>query len=98
MDDPTEIAEMVRRFYADVAKDDILGPMFNDVAVCRLGRALAEADRVLVPGAALDSRVQGNPYRGRGRCMTGRFSSGSMTFPSASVICWGDWAVPLQRA
>jgi hemoglobin len=27
-----EIAEMVRRFYADVAQDDLLGPMFNDVA------------------------------------------------------------------
>ena len=23
---------MVRRFYADVAQDDLLGPMFNDVA------------------------------------------------------------------
>lgn len=32
LDDPTEIAEMVRRFYADVAQDDLLGPMFNDVA------------------------------------------------------------------
>lgn len=32
LDDPAEIAEMVRRFYADVAQDDLLGPMFNDVA------------------------------------------------------------------
>jgi hemoglobin len=32
LDDPTEITEMVRRFYADVAQDDLLGPMFNDVA------------------------------------------------------------------
>lgn len=32
LDDPDEIAEMVRRFYADVAQDDLLGPMFNDVA------------------------------------------------------------------
>ena len=32
LDSPTEIAEMVRRFYADVAMDDLLGPMFNDVA------------------------------------------------------------------
>lgn len=29
---PEEIAEMVRRFYADVAQDDLLGPLFNDVA------------------------------------------------------------------
>jgi hemoglobin len=32
LDSAEEIAEMVRRFYADVAQDDILGPMFNDVA------------------------------------------------------------------
>ena len=30
--DPTEVAELVRRFYADVAQDDLLGPLFNDVA------------------------------------------------------------------
>lgn len=32
LDTPAEIAEMVRRFYADVAMDELLGPMFNDVA------------------------------------------------------------------
>jgi hemoglobin len=32
LDSPEEIAEMVRRFYADVAMDDLLGPVFNDVA------------------------------------------------------------------
>lgn len=32
LDSPEEIAEMVRRFYADVAQDDLLGPMFNEVA------------------------------------------------------------------
>jgi hemoglobin len=32
LDTPEEITEMVRRFYADVAQDDLLGPMFNDVA------------------------------------------------------------------
>src|SRR5690606_39524850 len=32
LDTPGEIAEMVRRFYADVAMDDLLGPMFEDVA------------------------------------------------------------------
>lgn len=32
LDNPEEIAEMVRRFYADVAQDDLLGPVFNDVA------------------------------------------------------------------
>lgn len=32
LDSPEEIAEMVRRFYADVAQDELLGPLFNDVA------------------------------------------------------------------
>ena len=32
LDTPDEIAEMVRRFYADVAQDDLLGHLFNDVA------------------------------------------------------------------
>ena len=30
--DPREVSEMVMRFYRDVAQDDLLGPMFNDVA------------------------------------------------------------------
>ena len=32
LDSPAEIGEMVRRFYADVAQDDLLGPIFNHVA------------------------------------------------------------------
>jgi hemoglobin len=32
LDSQDEVAEMVRRFYADVAMDDLLGPLFNDVA------------------------------------------------------------------
>lgn len=32
LDSPEAIAEMVRRFYQDVAQDDLLGPMFNGVA------------------------------------------------------------------
>lgn len=32
LDSPEEITEMVRRFYADVAQDELLGPLFNDVA------------------------------------------------------------------
>ena len=32
LDSPGEVADMVRRFYAAVAQDDILGPVFNDVA------------------------------------------------------------------
>jgi hemoglobin len=32
LDCRAEIAEMVRRFYQDVAQDDLLGPVFDDVA------------------------------------------------------------------
>ncbi|MPY93449.1 MAG: sec-independent protein translocase TatC [Acidimicrobiia bacterium] len=32
LDDPAEIAELVRRFYGEVAQDDLLGPMFEEVA------------------------------------------------------------------
>jgi hemoglobin len=32
LDDLGEVAEMVRRFYGDVAQDDLLGPIFNTVA------------------------------------------------------------------
>lgn len=32
LDSPEEIAEMVRSFYVDVAQDELLGPLFNDVA------------------------------------------------------------------
>jgi hemoglobin len=31
LDDPGEVTEMVRRFYSDVAQDDLLGPIFNTV-------------------------------------------------------------------
>lgn len=32
LESPADVAHMVRRFYADVDVDDLLGPMFNDVA------------------------------------------------------------------
>ena len=32
LDDPEEIAELVRSFYREVAQDELPGPVFNDVA------------------------------------------------------------------
>ena len=32
LDSPQEISTFVRRFYGDVAQDDVIGPMFNDIA------------------------------------------------------------------
>ena len=63
LDHPDAIAEMVRRFYADVAQDDLLGPMFSDVARVdwseHLPKLAAFWCRVLLdlPG------YSGNPFR-----------------------------------
>ena len=63
LDGPAEVAEMVRRFYADVAQDDLLGPLFNDVAridwAAHLPKLTAFWCRALfsMPG------YEGNPYR-----------------------------------
>jgi len=63
LDEEVEIAEMVRRFYQGVAQDDVLGPVFNDVAQVdwstHLPKLTAFWCRILLgqPGYA------GNPFR-----------------------------------
>jgi hemoglobin len=63
LDSEAEIAEMVRRFYQGVAQDDLLGPIFNDVAQVdwaeHLPKLTAFWSRILLsrPG------YQGNPLR-----------------------------------
>lgn len=63
LDDPGQVAELVRRFYSDVAQDDLLGPMFNDVARVDWSEHLPKLTdfwcRMLfaMPG------YQGNPFR-----------------------------------
>ena len=32
VEEPDDVAELVKRFYSDVAQDDLLGPLFTDVA------------------------------------------------------------------
>jgi hemoglobin len=63
LDSPEEIAEMVRRFYQDVAQDDLLGPVFNDVAqvdwVEHLPKLAAFWCRALLDIEG----YSGNPYR-----------------------------------
>lgn len=64
LDDELEVSEVVRRFHADVAKDDRLGPPFNYVAQVdwfeRLRKLTAFWCRILLsqPG------YRGNPLRG----------------------------------
>ncbi len=63
LDSPEEIAEMVRRFYQDVAQDDLLGPLFNDVARVdwteHLPKLVAFWSRALL---GMEGYV-GNPFR-----------------------------------
>lgn len=63
LDTPTEIAEMVRRFYADVAQDGLLGPMFNDVAQVDWSEHLPKLTAFWCRALLGLPGYQGNPYR-----------------------------------
>ena len=63
LDSPEEIAEMVRRFYADVAQDDLLGPMFNDVAKVDWGEHLVKLTAFWCRALLDQPGYQGNPFR-----------------------------------
>ncbi|HRE01215.1 MAG TPA: group III truncated hemoglobin, partial [Ilumatobacteraceae bacterium] len=63
LDDPAEIAEMVRRFYADVAQDDLLGPMFNKVARVDWSEHLPKLTAFWCRALLSIPGYQGNPFR-----------------------------------
>jgi hemoglobin len=63
LEDPAEIATMVRRFYADVAQDDLLGPMFNDVAQVDWSEHLPKLTAFWCRALLSIPGYQGNPYR-----------------------------------
>jgi hemoglobin len=63
LDCPDEIAEMVRRFYADVAQDDLLGPMFNDVALVDWSEHLPKLTAFWCRALLGLPGYQGNPFR-----------------------------------
>lgn len=63
LDDPDEIAEMVRRFYADVAQDDLLGPMFNEVARVDWSEHLPKLAAFWCRALLSMPGYEGNPYR-----------------------------------
>jgi hemoglobin len=63
LDDTTEIAEMVRRFYADVAQDEILGPMFNEVARVDWSEHLPKLTAFWSRALLARPGYEGNPYR-----------------------------------
>jgi hemoglobin len=60
---PREISEMVRRFYQDVAQDDLLGPVFNDVARVDWGEHLAKLARFWCRVLLGLEGYAGNPFR-----------------------------------
>jgi hemoglobin len=63
LDAPDQIAEMVRRFYADVAQDDLLGPMFNDVAHVDWSEHLPKLTAFWCRALLGQPGYAGNPYR-----------------------------------
>lgn len=63
LDSADEIAEMVRRFYADVTQDDLLGPMFNDVAQVDWSEHLPKLAAFWRRALLGEPGYQGNPFR-----------------------------------
>jgi hemoglobin len=63
LDSPDEIAEMVRRFYRDVAQDDLLGPVFNDVARVDWGEHLSKLTLFWCRALLGIEGYTGNPFR-----------------------------------
>jgi hemoglobin len=63
LDHPDEIAEMVRRFYADVAQDDVLGPVFNEVARVDWSEHLPKLAAFWCRALLSMPGYEGNPYR-----------------------------------
>jgi hemoglobin len=63
LDDPGQVAELVRRFYADVAQDDLLGPMFNDVAKVDWSQHLPKLTAFWTRFLFGTLGYEGNPYR-----------------------------------
>lgn len=63
LDDPAEVAEMVRRFYGDVAQDDLLGPLFNDVARVDWSEHLPKLTAFWCRALLSMPGYEGNPYR-----------------------------------
>lgn len=54
---------MVRRFYGDVAQDDLLGPIFNDVAMVDWSEHLPKITLFWCRFLFGTSGYQGNPFR-----------------------------------
>lgn len=67
LDEPSEIGEMVRRFYADVAQDDLLGPVFDKVAEVAWSEHLPNLTQFWCRVLLHDGDYRGNPLRAHER-------------------------------
>lgn len=67
LDSSTEITEMVRRFYADVAQDELLGPIFEDVAHVDWSEHLPKLTQFWCRLLLHDGDYDGNPLRAHAR-------------------------------
>lgn len=63
LDTPAEVAEMVRRFYRDVAQDPLLGPIFMEVAQVDWNEHLPKLTAFWCRALLGLEGYQGNPYR-----------------------------------
>lgn len=62
LDTSDDVAEMVRRFYADVAQDDLLGPAFNEVAAVDWSDHLPKLTSFWCRALFGTTGYRGNPY------------------------------------
>ena len=63
LDNEEQIAELVRRFYGDVAQDDLLGPVFEDVAGVDWSEHLPKLTAFWCRALLGQVGYAGNPYR-----------------------------------
>ena len=63
LDGPAEVAEMVRRFYAAVAQDNLLGPVFEEVARVDWAEHLPKLTAFWCRALFSMPGYEGNPYR-----------------------------------
>jgi hemoglobin len=94
LDTPEEIAEMVRRFYADVAQDDLLGPMFDDVARVDWSEHLPKLTAFWCRALLGLVGYSGNPFRAhalvhaRRSFTTAHFERWLSLFHDTVETCW----------
>lgn len=62
LDTPEQITDMVRRFYTSVNTDDIVGPVFNDVAQVDWDRHIPKLTAFWARALLGIAGYQGNPF------------------------------------